>query len=102
MKTYYCHDDFKTGITCTQRTSDGKCMGGRLCSCEYKSTTPKFRSMAPMTSVKPPKRKSTDCTWCEHRTICALKHKFNRLKAENYPLVCECQYYKECNILFEV
>lgn len=102
MKTYYCHEDFKSGLTCVNRTEDGKCMGGRFCSCEHKSLTPKLRSMVPMPPIKSQKRKSTDCTWCEHKAICALKQKFNRLKSENYPLVCECQYYKEHNPLLEV
>ena len=101
MKTYYCHEDFKPGITCLNY-ADGKCMGGLLCSCSHKSTTPKFRSPVPMPTVKPPKRKSTDCTWCAHRTVCSLKSKFNKLKAENYPLVCECQHYKEYNPLMGV
>ena len=25
---YYCHKDFPKGLTCTNRTLDGRCMGG--------------------------------------------------------------------------
>ena len=102
MKTYYCNEDFKPGITCINRTGDGKCMGGLFCDCKHKSITPKFRSSVPMPPVKPPRRKSTDCFYCEHKATCSLKTKFNKLKEENYPLVCECQHYKECNPLLEV
>ena len=99
MKTYYCGKDFKPGMTCTNCTSDGRCNGGWFSDCSWKSTTPKLRSMV---SVKQPKRESTNCNYCEHRITCSLKKKFNKLKADNYPLVCECQYYKSRNPLLEV
>lgn len=104
MKTYYCLQDFTPGITCLERTDDGKCMGGIFCSCNYRSITPKYRcgTTPPMPEVKPPKRKSTDCTWCVHRDVCSLKNKFNEIKKANYPIICECEKYKAYNPLLEV
>ena len=104
MKTYYCHEDFMPGLTCTNRTDDGRCIGGLFCNCKSKSSTPKYRrsTTPPMPEVKQPKRKSTDCTLCVHKDVCSLKKKFNELKKENYPLVCECENYKAHNLLFEV
>lgn len=104
MKTYYCHESFKPGITCLARTEDGRCMHGWPCYCEYRSITPKYRrtTTPPMPKVKTPKRKSTDCTWCVHKDVCGLKDKFNELKKNNYPLVCECEKYQEHNPLLEV
>ena len=103
MKTYYCHQDFLKGITCLARTDDGKCMHGWPCYCEHRSITPKYvGTTPPMPSVKPHKRKSTDCAWCEHKDVCGLKEKFNELKKNNYPLVCECEKYKGYNPLLEV
>ena len=99
MKTYYCHEDFKPGITCLARTDDGRCMSGLFCICEHRSITPKYIGSPP---PKPLKRRSTDCDLCDHKMTCALKEKFNKLKAENYPLVCECQHYKEYNPLMGV
>jgi hypothetical protein len=100
MAKYYCHENFRSGITCDYRTSDGMCNGGWFYACEHKSTTPKFR--LPTTAPKPVKRRSSDCSLCEHKTICSLKKSFNKLKSENYPIVCECQYYKSCNPLFDI
>lgn len=96
MAKYYCHETFRSGITCEHRTSDGMC-SGIWCSCPYKRTVPKI-DLAP----KPVKRKSTDCSFCEHKNICSLKKRFNKLKSENYPMVCECQYYKSHNPLLDV
>lgn len=103
MKTYYCHQDFLKGTTCLARTNDGKCMHGWPCYCEHRSITPKYAGTTPpMPKMKASKRKSTDCTWCTHRDVCGLTDKFNELKKNNYPLVCECEYYKERNPLLEV
>jgi hypothetical protein len=55
-----------------------------------------------MPKVKPPKRKSTDCTWCVHKDVCGLKDGFNELKKKSYPIVCECEKYQERNPLLEV
>ena len=103
MKTYYCHESFKPGLTCLERTDDGRCTGGRFCICEHKSITPKYiGTTPPMPQVKLPKRKSTDCVWCKHKDVCKLKDKFNELKENNYPLVCECENYFGYNPLEEV
>ena len=104
MKTYYCHESFKPGITCLARTEDGRCMHGWPCYCEYRSITPKYRctTTPPMPKVKPPKRKSTDCTWCAHKDVCGLKDRFDELKKKSYPIVCECEKYQECNPLLEI
>lgn len=106
MSKYYCHEEFKYGLTCAHRTSGGMCSGGWLCSCPHKSTTPKLRIPSP-TFVPPPsvstqERKSTKCSSCEHFDVCELKKKFKELKAKNYPLVCECEKYKAHNPLLEV
>ena len=104
MKTYYCHNDFSSGITCLARTNDGKCVHNGISRvCEYRSITPKYiGATPPMPKVKPPKRKSTDCAWCKHKDVCKLKDKFNELKENNYPLVCECENYLGYNPLEEV
>lgn len=104
MKTYYCHQEFLKGTTCLARTEDGKCVHGWPCYCEYRSITPKYSHLTtlPMPYVRSPKRRGTDCTWCEHKDVCGLKEKFNELKKKNYPLVCECEKYKGYNPLLEV
>lgn len=98
MKTYYCTQEFTPGVTCVHRSLDGRCMGGMLCSCTWKSTTQPFT----MPPVNPHKRKSSDCTYCRHTATCKFKNKFNRLKDENYPLVCDCVHYEVKNPLLEV
>lgn len=100
MGTYYCHENFTPGLTCLERTDDGKCMGGLFCSCPHRSLTPKYTP--PMPSVKPPKRGSTDCSFCVHYDVCELKKAFNEIKKNNYPLVCECEKYESHNPLLEV
>ena len=76
MKTYYCHESFRPGFTCLDRTPDGRCAGGRFCICESRSTTPKYIGIAPpMPKVKQASRKSTDCALCIHNNICKLKNK---------------------------
>jgi hypothetical protein len=103
VKTYYCHESFKPGITCLARTEDGRCVHGWPCGCEHRSVTPKYvGTTPPMPKVKSPKRKSTDCTWCKHKDVCRMKKKFNELKKNNYPLVCECEKYEGYNPLLEV
>ena len=104
MKTYYCHENFTPGLTCTNKTDDGRCLGGLFCNCSHKSLTPKYRSFTtpPMPSVKPPKKKSTDCSLCVHRDVCELKKKFNEIKKNNYPVICECEKYQSYNPLLEV
>ena len=99
MKTYYCHESFKPGLTCLARTDDGRCVSGRFCICEHKSITPKYIGFPP---PKPLKRKSTDCALCKHKDVCKLIEKFNVLKENNYPLVCECENYLGYNPLEEV
>ncbi len=100
MSKYYCHKTFSSGLTCSCRTIDGMCSGGKFVACTHKSKTPKFS--LPMPATKSSKRKSTDCTWCAHRDVCSLKKKFNEMKKNNYPLVCECENYKSYNPLLEV
>ena len=109
MKKYYCNETFISGLTCEHRTSDGMCDGGWLCSCAHRSTTPPYRRFAqpsptfvPPASVKPPKKKSTNCSSCTHFDVCSLRQKFKELKAKNYPLICECENYKAHNPLLEV
>ena len=100
MKTYYCNNDFSSGITCLARTNDGKCVHNGISRiCEYRSITPKYIGSPP---PKPLKRKSTDCTLCKHKDVCKLIEKFNTLKENSYPLVCECENYLEHNPLLEV
>ena len=98
---YYCTKEYTPGITCTNRSPGGLCEGGRFCSCPYKSKHPPAITL-PMPICKPPKKESTDCKWCEHMTTCKYKNKFNRLKDENYPVICECVHFKKRNPLQEV
>lgn len=107
MSKYYCHKTFSSGLTCSGRTIDGMCGAGIFVSCEYKKPTPKISKQPSPTFVPPPsvkqaKRKSTDCSWCKHKDVCSLKNRFKKLKSENYPMICECQYYDNYNPLLEV
>lgn len=98
---YYCTDKIFPGLVCSNRTADGRCAGGWLCDCIHKSKYPPV-TRPPMPPVKPPKNESTDCKFCEHIMTCKYKNKFNSLKEENYPVICECVHFKKRNPLQEV